>query len=29
VFGDSGYTGMAKRDEFKDVDAAFLIAEKP
>ena len=29
VFGDSGYTGVAKRDELKDVDAAFLIAEKP
>ena len=29
VFGDSGYTGVAKRDERQDVDAAFLIAEKP
>ena len=29
VFGDSGYTGVAKRDEVKDVDAIFLIAEKP
>jgi IS5 family transposase len=29
VFGDSGYTGVAKREETKDVDAAFVIAEKP
>jgi IS5 family transposase len=29
VYGDSGYTGVAKREEMKDVDAAFLIAEKP
>ncbi len=29
VFGDSGYTGVAKRDEMQGVDAAFLIAEKP
>ena len=29
VYGDSGYTGVAKRDELKDVDAAFLIAKKP
>lgn len=29
VYGDSGYTGVAKRDELKDVDAAFLIVETP
>ena len=29
VFGDSGYTGAAKREELADVDAVFLIAEKP
>jgi IS5 family transposase len=29
VFGDSGYTGAAKRDELKAVDAVFLIAAKP
>lgn len=29
MFGDSGYTGVAKRNELKDVDTAFLIAEKP
>lgn len=29
VFGDSGYTGAEKRDELKDSDSVFLIAEKP
>ena len=29
VFGDSGYTGVAKREELKDCDAVFFIAEKP
>ena len=29
VFGDSGYTGAAKREEMKDIDAVFLIAAKP
>lgn len=29
VCGDSGYTGMDKREELQDVDAGFLIAEKP
>jgi IS5 family transposase len=29
VFGDSGYTGVEKREETQDVDAVFLIAEKP
>jgi IS5 family transposase len=29
VCGDSGYTGADKRDELKEVDAAFWIAEKP
>jgi IS5 family transposase len=29
VYGDSGYTGIAKREELKDVDAVFFIAEKP
>ena len=29
VFGDSGYTGAEKRAETRDVDAVFLIAEKP
>ncbi len=29
VFGDSGYTGAAKREELQGVDAAFWIAEKP
>jgi IS5 family transposase len=29
VFGDSGYTGAAKREELRDVDAVFLIAAKP
>jgi IS5 family transposase len=28
VFGASGYTGVAKREELNDLDAAFLIAEK-
>lgn len=27
--GDSGYTGAEKREELQDVDAGFLIAEKP
>lgn len=29
VCGDSGYTGAEKREELQDVDAGFLIAEKP
>ncbi len=29
VCGDSGYTGVDKREELQDVDAGFLIAEKP
>ncbi|WP_240127195.1 IS5 family transposase, partial [Thermomonas alba] len=29
VCGDSGYTGAEKREELRDVAAAFLIAEKP
>jgi transposase, IS5 family len=29
VCGDSGYTGADKREELWDVDAGFLIAEKP
>jgi IS5 family transposase len=29
VIGDSGYTGVEKREEMKGVNAAFLIAEKP
>ena len=29
VCGDSGYTGADKREELQDVDAGFLIAEKP
>ncbi|WP_395137534.1 IS5 family transposase [Schlegelella aquatica] len=29
VCGDSGYTGVEKREEMQGVDAAFLIAEKP
>lgn len=28
VFGDSGYTGIEKREELRDCRAAFLIAEK-
>jgi IS5 family transposase len=27
--GDSGYTGADKLEELQDVDAGFLIAEKP
>jgi IS5 family transposase len=29
VCGDSGYPGAQKREELRDVAAAFLIAEKP
>ncbi|HTA64361.1 MAG TPA: transposase, partial [Xanthomonadaceae bacterium] len=29
VCGDSGYTGADKREELLDVDAGFLIAQKP
>jgi transposase, IS5 family len=29
VYGDSGYTGLDKRAELEDVDAAFWIAERP
>jgi len=29
VCGDSGYTGAAMREELQDVEAGFLIAEKP
>jgi transposase, IS5 family len=29
ICGDSGYTGADKREELQDVDAGFLIAEKP
>jgi IS5 family transposase len=29
ICGDSGYTGADKRDELQDVEAGFLIAEKP
>ena len=29
ICGDSGYTGADKREELKDVEAGFLIAEKP
>ncbi|MDM8009074.1 MAG: IS5 family transposase [Phycisphaerae bacterium] len=29
ICGDSGYTGADKREELQDVEAAFLIAEKP
>ena len=29
ICGDSGYTGAEKREELQDVDAGFLIAEKP
>lgn len=29
VCGDSGYTGVDKREELQDVEAGFLIAEKP
>ena len=29
VCGDSGYTGVDKREELQDVEAAFWIAEKP
>jgi IS5 family transposase len=29
VCGDSGYTGVDKREELQDVDAGFLITEKP
>ena len=29
VCGDSGYTGADKREELQDIDAGFLIAEKP
>lgn len=29
VCGDSGYTGAARREELQDVEAGFLIAEKP
>ena len=29
ICGDSGYTGAEKREELQDVEAAFLIAEKP
>lgn len=29
IYGDSGYTGADKRDELRDVEATFFIAEKP
>ncbi len=29
VYGDSGYTGADKREELQNVEAGFLIAEKP
>jgi transposase, IS5 family len=29
VHGDSGYTGVDKREELQGIDAGFLIAEKP